>query len=221
MLPNVPMQALSRMLPTSVKTSRDDGSRSIDSAGTSVSSSVSVAAATGSRISSASPATGPLKTWCTLATRSSTSLPSDWVKWRDRVDRDLRHVEQHALLRQLRQRRAGAAEADVQQLDERVVLNGVEFHSHSPSVERTSVSTSLASTGLTRNPAAPPCATSSCDEVCTSAETTMTRACGIHLAQPRQHLEAVHPLHDQVEQHDVRLRRRSSSRARPCRLRLR
>ena len=124
MLPKVPMQAFRTMLPTSVNTSRDDGSRSIDSGGTSVSSSVSVAAAIGSSSSSASPATGPLNTWCTLATRSSTSRPSDSVQVRDRVDRDLRHVEQHALLRQLRERRAGAAETDVQQLNQRVVLNG-------------------------------------------------------------------------------------------------
>ncbi len=80
MLPKVPMQAFSTMLPTSVNTSRDDGSRSIDSGGTSVSSSVSVAAAIGSSSSNASPATGPLNTWWTLATRSSTSLPSDSFK---------------------------------------------------------------------------------------------------------------------------------------------
>src|SRR5688572_32804485 len=99
----------------------------------------------------------------------------------DRVNRDVRHLEQDALLRQLRERSAGAAEADVQQFDERVVLNGIQFHYYcacSPSVERTRVSTSLASTGLTRKPAAPPCATSSCDEVCTSADTTITLTAG-------------------------------------------
>jgi len=59
------------------------------------------------------------------------------------------------------------------------MLNGIEFHSvHSPSVDRTRVRTSLASTGLTRKPAAPPCATSSCEDVCTSADTTITFASG-------------------------------------------
>ena len=67
-LPKVPRQALSRMLPTSVITSRADASIDSGSAGSLVSSSFSIDAPASSRISSASPATGPEKIWCTLAT---------------------------------------------------------------------------------------------------------------------------------------------------------
>ena len=39
------------------------------------------------------------------------------------MNRDLRHLEQHAVAGQLRERGGRAAEADVQQLDERVLLD--------------------------------------------------------------------------------------------------
>jgi hypothetical protein len=90
MLPKVPMQALSTMLPTSVNRSAEN----LVDAGDAL----------------------------------IYQLAERLVQVRDRMDCDLGHVEQHPLLRELRERRPGAAEPDVQQLDQRVVLNGVEFH---------------------------------------------------------------------------------------------
>ncbi len=43
----------------------------------------------------------------------------------------------------------------------------------------------------------------SCDDCCTSAETTTTRADGIELAKLRQDVEAVHAFHDEVEDDQI------------------
>jgi hypothetical protein len=86
----------------------------------------------------------------------------------DRMDGDLRYFEEHAMLGELRQRRRGASEPDVQQLDERVALGGGQFHGDVPSSTRWTISTTtLGSAGLVMNPAAPADCASSRDEVTT------------------------------------------------------
>src|SRR5207253_1255334 len=94
-----------------------------------------------------------------------------------RLQRHLRHLEQDPVAGELRQRCGGTAETDVQQLDERVLLDGSELHQAAPpSAEATASSNEVRSIGLFRNPAAPPACASSRDEFCTSADTTITRA---------------------------------------------
>ena len=92
-------------------------------------------AAVWSRISSASPPTGPEKIWWTLATWSSSTRRSAVFSSSIGWTRDLRHLEQHAVAGQLRQRRGRAAEPDVQQLDERVLLGLRQFHGDAPFID--------------------------------------------------------------------------------------
>ena len=83
----------------------------------------------------------------------------------DRVERNLRHVEQHTVAGQLRKRRGSAAEADVQQLDERVLLDGSEFHYAGASrTPDTAFSRLARSIGLFRKLRAPPAAAISREE---------------------------------------------------------
>ena len=121
-LPKVPRQAFSRMLPTSVITSRAEASIDSGSAGSLVSSSFRIAApdfiedqqrVAGDRAGEDLVHAGD------VALDDPLERVADLV---DRVQRDLRHVEQHAVAGQLRERRGSAAEPDVQQLDERVLL---------------------------------------------------------------------------------------------------
>ena len=66
------------------------------------------------------------------------------------------HVEHHAVTRQLRKRRGGAAEADVQELDEGVLLDRRELHQRaSPIAPCTAAMMSSGRTGLLRKAAAP------------------------------------------------------------------
>ena len=46
----------------------------------------------------------------------------------NRAHGDLRDLQLHAVPRQLRERSGGAAEPDVDELDERVLLDGGEIH---------------------------------------------------------------------------------------------
>jgi hypothetical protein len=46
----------------------------------------------------------------------------------NRAHSDLRDLQLHAVPRQLRERSGGAAEPDVDELDERVLLDGGEIH---------------------------------------------------------------------------------------------
>src|SRR4051812_28066868 len=95
----------------------------------------------------------------------------------NRLQRDLRHLEQHAMAGQLGQRGGRAAEPDVQQLDERILLKGGQLdHARISSVFATAFKSAERSTGLLRNSAAPAAWASSRDESCTSADRTMTRA---------------------------------------------
>src|SRR5262245_26009968 len=91
---------------------------------------------------------------------------------------DLRHFEQHAMSGQLRQRCRRAAEADVEQLDEGVLLDLRQLHPTPFAVFSTISRIRAASIGLERKPAAPAASTISRDDVCTSAVTTITRASG-------------------------------------------
>src|SRR5262249_32269615 len=95
----------------------------------------------------------------------------------NRMQRYLRHVEQHAVTRQLGQRGGGAAEPDVQQLDGRMLLSDGELHyAFAPSTSATTFRIAARSTGFVMNPLAPPISAISRDESWTSAETTTTRA---------------------------------------------
>ena len=62
-----------------------------------------------------------------------------------------------------------------------------------------------ASTGLLRKPAAPAASTRSCDEVWTSADTTIDPASGSSSRSLVEHVEPVHALHHEIEQDDIRL----------------
>ena len=74
----------------------------------------------------------------------------------DRMNGDFRHFEQHAVPRQLRQGRRRPAEADIEQLDERVLLNGSQFHYCDPSSTlRITASRCSRSTGLLTKALAP------------------------------------------------------------------
>ena len=68
-------------------------------------------------------------------------------------------------------------------------------HALPSSVVRISGRISSASSGLTRNPDAPASFTIRCEDVCTSADTTITFDALIHLAQLGEDVEAVHPFH--------------------------
>src|SRR4051812_11103940 len=95
----------------------------------------------------------------------------------DRLQRDLRHLEQHAMAGQLRQRRGGAAEPDVQQLDQRILLKRRQLdHARNSSVFATALNNAERSTGLLRNSAAPAAWARSRDESCKAADKTTTRA---------------------------------------------
>ena len=101
------------------------------------------------------------------------------VQLMNRVNRDLRHFQQHAVARQSRQGRAGPPEAYIEQLDECVVLHVVELHQWaSLNVDVTLATISSGSNGFTTKPDAPASATRSCDDVWTSAETTITFTAG-------------------------------------------
>src|SRR3954468_7915524 len=95
----------------------------------------------------------------------------------DRVQRDLRHVEQDTVAGELRQRRGGPAEADVEQLDEGVLLGGCELHYvFAPSTSAITFKIAARSTGLVTKPLAPPLSAISRDESWISEDTTTTRA---------------------------------------------
>src|SRR5581483_1515210 len=96
------------------------------------------------------------------------------------MDRHLRHIQHHAVTGELRERRRRPSESDVEQLDEGVFLDGGQPHGCTcfSSTSRTTLRTRSRSTGLVMNPLAPADFTSCCDESCTSADTTITRAAG-------------------------------------------
>src|SRR6185437_8653146 len=98
---------------------------------------------------------------------------------RDRMHGDLRHLEQHAMSGQLGQGCRSPTETDVEQLDERVLLDLRQLHPTPFFVVLSTISRICAgSIGLQRKPAAPAASTISREEVWTSAVTTMTRAPG-------------------------------------------
>src|SRR5262245_38377990 len=97
----------------------------------------------------------------------------------DGVDRHLRHFEEDPVAGQLRERRRGASEADVQQLDERVMLGWRQFHGALPAMTFSMTSITYAGcAGLLMKPEAPAAFTISRDEVWMSADITTTRAAG-------------------------------------------
>ena len=110
------------------------------------------------------------------------------------------------MARQLRQRCRRPAEADVQQLDERVLLNGGEFHQCDPSSTfRMSAEQMVAIDRLVDEPAR-----------ASRVNHVLRRALDIggdddhargrvELAELGQDVQAVHPFHHQIEHHDVRL----------------
>src|SRR6185503_3077423 len=74
----------------------------------------------------------------------------------DRAHRDLRHLELDTMSGQLRQRRRGTPEADVEQLDKRVLLDGGEIHYRAPaSAVSRALKISVLSNGLLIKAAAP------------------------------------------------------------------
>src|SRR6185295_2821850 len=97
----------------------------------------------------------------------------------DRVDRDVRHLEQHAVAGQLGQRRGGAAEPDVQQLDQRVVLDRRQLHGVLTVITRCRTAPTCADwAGLLMKPDAPAALTTSREEVSKSADITSSRTAG-------------------------------------------
>ena len=107
---------------------------------------------------------------------------------------------------QLRKRGSRAAEPNVQQLDERVLLGLGQFHGDVPFMTCSIIATTWpGAAGLLMNPDAPAACTNSREEVWTSADTTITLATGSISRSFLEHVETVHSLHHQVEEDHIRL----------------
>src|SRR5436190_402287 len=94
------------------------------------------------------------------------------------VNADIRHFQINSAICQIRKRRCGPRERDVNQFRCRVALRFRQLHGGAPcNAPATAEISKLEDTGFITNPAAPPAVAMSRVELCTSAVTITTTAC--------------------------------------------